>query len=212
LRCSGVLLSRIVTACALGVLLFPAAARAEWHITPMIGTTFAGRTTLVDPQLATAKRHLTLGGTGTLLGAGVIGAEALVMLTPGFFETDHSPLSDVPQVAIDGSHALAVMGNVVITVPRRLTEYSLRPFVSAGAGLLHTSLTLAVGKLPPLRTNMAAYNVGGGAIGFLTARTGIRFDLRYYSTLRATEQDPDTSIGPARLHYWTAAVGVVLRR
>jgi hypothetical protein len=202
----------MVAACVLGVMLVPAAARAEWHITPTIGITFAGRTTLVDPQLATAKRHLTLGGTATLLGGGVLGAEALVMLTPGFFETDHSRLSDVPQVAIDGSRAVAVMGNVVITVPRRLTEYSLRPFVSGGLGLLRTSVTLAVGKLPPLRATMPGYNVGGGAVGFLTARTGIRFDLRYYSTVRATAQDSDTALGFARLHYLTASVGVVLRR
>ena len=58
---------------------------------------------------------------------------------------------------------------------------------------------------------MAGFNVGGGAIGFLTKRTGVRFDLRYSSTLRGTDQGL-MAIGPARLHYLSASVGVVMRR
>ena len=207
----GVRLAGLVASAALGILLFPAIARAEWHITPMLGTSFAGRTTLVNPQLGVAKRHLTLSGAATLLGAGVIGGEALLVFTPGFFQTKQSPLAEVPSVKIESSRAVALMANVVITTPRRLTEYSLRPFVSAGVGLLHTSQTQEVDLLPPLRAKMPGYNVGGGAVGFLTARTGVRFDLRYYSTLRATIQE-GAAIGPARLHYMTASVGVVLRR
>jgi hypothetical protein len=171
----------------------PATALAEWQITPMIGFTFAGRTTLVDPQHAVEKRHASVGGAVVLLGGGIVGVEALGIFTPGFFQTDQSRLSEIPPVGIESSRALTLMGNVVLTTPRRLTEYSLRPFVSAGLGLLHTSQTQTV------------------EIGFLSAHTGVRFDLRYYSTLRGTVQE-GAAIGLARLHYMTASVGVVIRR
>jgi hypothetical protein len=200
----------IVAACGVCLLGTPATVLAEWQITPMIGFTFAGRTTLVNPQHAVEKRHASVGGAVALLGEGIVGVEALGVFTPGFFQADQSRLSEIAPVDIESSRAITLMGNVVVTTPRRLTEYSLRPFVSAGLGLLHTSEQQAVGLLPPLRTNMLGYNVGGGAIGFLTPKTGVRFDLRYYSTLRGTDQKT-AAIGLARLHYMTASVGVVWR-
>ena len=177
----------------------------------MIGVTFAGSTTLVDPQNGAEKRHGDLGGAVALLGAGIFGAEVVGVFTPGFFQADQSKLSDVPPVDIESSRTIALMANMIVTTPRKWTEYSLRPFVSAGLGVLHTSQTQAVELLPPLRASMSGYNVGGGAVGFFSARTGVRFDLRYYSTLRGTVQE-GAAIGPARLHYMTASVGVVLRR
>jgi hypothetical protein len=178
----------------------------------MIGLTFAGRTTFFDPQVATAKRHRNFGGAVTLLGAGVLGAEAIVAITPGFFETDRTPLdTDVARVEIAGSRTLAVMGNAVLTTPRRWTEYSLRPFVSGGFGVLHASQTPTDPRGFPVHAGIAGFNIGGGAVGFLTPRTGVRFDLRYYSSLRDTDQGL-MAIGPARLHYLVASVGLVLRR
>jgi hypothetical protein len=59
---------------------------------------------------------------------------------------------------------------------------------------------------------MPAFTIGGGAIGFLSQGTGIRFDLRYHEGLR---RDPGTLnvIAPElRLHYMTAEIGVVIRR
>jgi hypothetical protein len=193
------------------LLAMPRAAAAEWHITPMIGLTFAGRTTLVNPQGGAEKKHGDFGAAVTLLGAGVIGAEAIGVFTPGFFETRQSRLStEVTPPEIESSHTMAIMGNAVLTVPRRWTEYFLRPFVSGGFGVLRASQTPAQALLP-VNATMAGYNIGGGAVGFLSQRTGIRFDLRYYSTLRDTDQGT-AAIGLARLHYLSASVGVVIRR
>ena len=36
--------------------------------------------------------------------------------------------------------------------------------------------------------NLLAYNVGGGAVGFITDHTGVRFDLRYYSSLSRADE------------------------
>ena len=41
-----------------------------------------------------------------------------------------------------------------------------------------------------LKANLAGFNVGGGAIGFLSQSVGVRFELRYFSTLHETERPP----------------------
>ncbi len=199
-----------VLICSLCTLAASRTAAAEWQITPMLGVTFAGRTTLVDLQHAADKRHVDFGGAVTLLGAGVLGAEAIGVLTPGFFQTDQSRLAETPPPALKSSRTLALMGNAVFTTPRRWTEYGLRPFVSGGFGVLRASQTQAVEALP-VHAAMAGFDIGGGAIGFLSQRTGVRFDLRYYGSLQGTDQGP-IALGLVRLHYMTASVGLVLRR
>jgi hypothetical protein len=189
----------------------PRAASAEWHITPMIGVTFAGRTTLVDLQGGAENTHVNVGGAVTLLGAGIVGAEAIGAFTPGFFEAKRSRLAtDTPPPEIVSSRTIALMGNAVLTVPRRWTEYFLRPYVSGGFGVLRATQTKAVEALP-VHASMAGFNFGGGAVGFLSKTTGVRFDLRYYSTLHDTDQGT-AAIGLARLHYMSASVGLVIRR
>ena len=202
---------RILAASGLCLLAAPRMAAAEWHVTPMFGVTFSGNTTLFDPQVATGKRHVDFGGAVTLLGAGVLGAETIVVFTPGFFQTDQTPLAmDTARVEVKSSRTVAVMGNAVLTTPRRWTEYSLRPFVSGGFGMLHASQTQVV-PVFPVHLALAGFNVGGGAIGFLSPHTGVRFDLRYYSSVHGTDHGL-MSVGLTRLHYMTGAVGLVLRR
>jgi hypothetical protein len=205
---------RILAACALCLLASPRPAAAEGHVTPFLGVTFHGATTLLDFQQAADKRHIDFGGAVTLLGAGVLGAEALVVFTPGFFETGRTPLdADVARVEIKNSRTTAFMANAVLTTPRRWTEYSLRPFVSGGVGLLRASQTPLDPKGLAVHAGVTGFDVGGGAVGFLTRRTGVRFDLRYYSTIHATPAKEAEAInGLVRLHYMTASVGLVFRR
>lgn len=200
--------SRLRFLTILGILIggVPAQADADWHITPFLGLTFQGETTFVDHESAVGTTHWTFGGVVTLTGAGPLGVEGIVAYTPGFFQQDNPP-PDRPDVV--ESRAVAVMGNVVLTTPRRWNEYGLRPFVSGGIGWLHASAKEAPEVLP-VKGNILGYNVGGGATGLLTERTGIRFDLRYFSNLKPTD-DFDNAIGRVQLSYWTAAVGVVFR-
>lgn len=179
-------------------------ARAEWHFTPMMGFTTFGNTSLVDLEGATGKRHLHLGGSASLLGGGILGAEVLTLWTPGFFETGDLDL-------IVNSRTITAMGNVVITAPRRWTEYSLRPFISGGLGVMHAHVT-SKADLLPISLNTVAVNIGGGAIGFLSERTGLRFDFRYHSTLNRLDDDDNPSLGPVHLRYVTASIGIVFRR
>src|SRR4029078_3601625 len=78
--------AKVVAACCLCIVVLPRAASAEWHFTPLIGVTFKGNTTIIDPELATGAKHAPLGGTGTRLGAGVLGAETLFEIIPGLFQ------------------------------------------------------------------------------------------------------------------------------
>ena len=90
------------------------------------------------------------------------------------------------------------MGNVVLTTPRSWNEYGLRPFVSGGIGLLYASTSAAEAvDVLPVNARLLGYNVGGGAVGFLNERTGLRFDLRYFSNLRPTD-DTENAIGRVR--------------
>jgi hypothetical protein len=200
-------------ACGLCLIAAPRRVAAEWHITPMLGVTVAGKTTILDPQLAAGKQHPAIGGAVTLLGAGVLGAETVLVLTPGFFQTARTSLdTDTARVDIKSSRLMAVMGNAVLTLPRRLTEFSLRPFVSGGFGILHATQTPAVEAAPLVHPGMAGFNVGGGAVGFLTKRTGVRFDLRYYQTLRGKDPSDGSPLAGPRLRYMTASIGLVIRR
>ena len=195
-------LSRALAAGVLLALTFPQPAAAEWHFTPMLGTTFFIKTSVVDLDAATDQIHRNLGGSITLLGSGIFGAEGLIVWTPGLFTGDKG--------LVKNSRVISVMGNVLVTTPRRWTEYSLRPFVSGGFGLVHVSNT-DVAKVFPFDSNLPAFNIGGGAIGFLSKRTGIRFDLRYYSNLARSDEGP-VAVGRVHIRYMTASVGLVLRR
>jgi hypothetical protein len=205
-------LSRLAS-CLLLLGSFARPASAEWYLTPLVGFTFKGDTTLFneptqDDDLnvvtAVSKIHWNFGGATTLIGAGPIGVEAFFLYTPGFLQQDLGVLQK--------SKTLALMGNVVLAMPRGWNEYGLRPFVSGGLGLLRVTAE----DLPPVNfyedpINLFGYNVGGGAVGFITERTGLRFDLRYFSHVRPKEDLSGTSFGPIELRYWNASVGVIFR-
>jgi hypothetical protein len=207
---------KVLAAWCLCVLAAPSAAHAEWHFTPTIGVTFGGNTTLVDNEQGTSQKHVTFGGSVSRLGSGIIGAEGIFVLVPGFFQNSggltDSAGTPIPSDLVQSSRVTALMGNVVVTTPRRLTEYFLRPFVSGGFGLLRVSKTDIIEQGLPFTANFAAFNIGGGAVGFFSQRTGIRFDFRYYSTLHDTDHGTGVSFGDVHLRYLTASVGVVLRR
>src|SRR5262245_25093873 len=113
---------RTLTVCALCLLLAPRAASAEWHVTPLFGLTFGGSTTLFDPQHGTDKTHINLGGAVSRFGAGVIGVEGIFLYTRSFFEFDGPRDPNDPALpTIDKSYTMSLMGNVVLTVPKRWT-------------------------------------------------------------------------------------------
>lgn len=188
----------------------PHAASAEWQLTPLFGFTFKGDTTLIsetDEFTPGANNlHWNFGGSVALIGSWPIGVEALVLYTPGFLERE-----DAVQI-LQSSRTTALMGNLVLATPRSWNEYGLRPFVSGGFGLLRTSAQdFGENVIWQEPVNLFGFNIGGGAVGFISERTGLRFDLRYFRHVRPAEAVPGTSFGDIELSYWNAAVGVVFR-
>jgi hypothetical protein len=189
------------------VLCAAAPASAEWHLAPFFGLSFKGETTLADLEDGASIRHWNFGGAVALLGRGPLGVEGHVLLIPGFFENDDLQLPDPTVARVEGSRVLTVMGNVVLTTPAQWNQYGLRPFVSGGVGLINARQRVAG---LPYNINMLGYDVGGGAEGPLSDHTGLRFDLRFFRSLRAPEQAGISLYSPS-LRFWTASVGFVFR-
>lgn len=202
----------VLTVGCLCVLACPRVAAAEWHLTPAVGITFASNTSLLDLDHGTETVHPNFGGSVTFLGGGVLGVEGLVVFTPGFFKGPGSfdPVTNGDKILIESSRSITVMGNVVLTAPRRWTEYNLRPFVSGGIGLLQASYQEKTEDVLPVSVKMSGFNIGGGVIGFFSARTGIRLDLRYFGNL--SREGAAFTTDRVHLRYMTASVGLVLRR
>ena len=168
---------------------WPAEVRADILITPFIGGTFAGKTTLPifgvpPPDPIALSKSLVIGAAGTWLGPGIFGVEGEVAYSPGFFERADG------QQALKSSSFTTVSGSVVATLPLSVTRDSLRPYVVGGLGLLHVAVVDLLGQVPVNR-NLLALNLGGGAIGMLNDRTGIRFDIRHTRSVRDDEAPPN---------------------
>jgi hypothetical protein len=178
------------------------AAHADLLITPFAGGSFAPETTLLIPEEG-AGRKFTLGAAVLLLSDSLFGLEAEVGHTPGFFQGDD------PLGLVLSSRVTTVTGNVILAVPLSVTRESLRPYLVGGLGLMQARSKNAAGVFP-LDANFLAVDLGGGAIGFVTDRTGLRFDLRHIKAASGAD-GPFARPGISRLSFWRATVGIVLR-
>ena len=181
---------------------FPSATRADYLFMPFIGSTFARETVFnIGAEPDESSKHVIFGGSASWLSAGILGVEGEFAYSPSFFKVER------PESNILESHLLTLTGNVIVAVPLSVTEYSLRPYAIGGVGLIHSSIRYL---LPPHdNDNSLGFNVGGGAIGFLTRRTGVRFELRHFRTF---EREPSDfgDVGP-RVSFWRFTVGAVVR-
>jgi hypothetical protein len=184
------------------ILAAPRAAYADLLITPFAGGSFAPETTLLIPEEG-AGRKFALGAAIVLLSDSLFGLEAEVGHIPSFFQGDD------PLGLVLSSRVTTVTGNVILAVPLAVTRESLRPYVVAGLGLMQARSKNAAG-LFPLDENFLAVDLGGGAIGFVTDRTGLRFDLRHIKAASGAD-GPFARPGISRLSFWRATVGIVLR-
>lgn len=208
-------LVRVVALAALATGARPAPASADWQITPLIGFTFAGSTTIVDLEQGSEEAHWHFGGAFTWIGDGPLGFEGYFLRTPHFFQADKVSIESQRTDVLNNSYSMALMGNVVVAAPLKWNEYGLRPFISGGLGIIRAGeepkeAALFINRFD---VNFVGYNVGGGAIGFITERTGLRFEARYFRSLTRPETPSPNFIfvGDPRLSYWTGSLGLVLR-
>ena len=186
---------------ALCLLLLAAPARAEWQVKPFGGVTFGGSTTFVDLDRAAGDPKLNLGASVLVIG-NVVGLEGDVATTSGFFN-GRSKL-------VLKSHVATATGNVVVALPKRMAQYSLRPYAVGGVGLMHVALEDNLAALP-FSNALWAWNAGGGATGFLSDIVGLNWDVRYFRTLKTESSKLGVSVGPEELSFWRATMGLSMR-
>jgi hypothetical protein len=197
------------SACSLGrfiallvLLLIPATAHAQADllVIPFIGLKLGGQTSIAVGAPTANEKKVTFGGSVAIITPDIFGIEADVEHTPHFFGPGLGQL-------ISQSNVTTLMGNVVFTVPKRITRESLRPYLVGGVGLMHVHL-LTQGDVFDTTSNLLGLDVGGGAIGFVSPRAGVRFDLRRFKNL--TEDTGAATIGGSKLSFWRLTAGMVL--
>ena len=177
-------------------------ARGDFLITPFLGSEFGGRTTLFDLDIGAASaKHWTFGGSAAWLSDQVLGVEADFAMVPGFFENSSEA------GLITSSRVTTLTGNVLAALPLSVSRESLRPYVAGGLGLIHATADDLIGLNES--GDWLGLQVGAGAIGLISERAGVRFDLRHFRALSR-----DTTLRGERaskLSFWRATVGFTLR-
>jgi hypothetical protein len=178
------------------------ATAADRQIRPYVGVTFGGHTTLVDLDNVRDKHHGMIGVTGAILGD-IVGVDVDLALGPGFFQSGDRHL-------VLQSSIMTLTGNIVVAMPRRLTEYTLRPYVIGGFGMMR-AYALDYFNVLQIDDTFLAYDFGGGAIGFVTNRVGVCWDVRRFRNVVRSGQTRGVSVDTETLSYWRASMGLAIR-
>jgi hypothetical protein len=172
-----------------------------------VGATFGGGTNIVDPAdpIPRGKANMILGGSAVFIGE-MFGVEVDVGDVPGFFERDSSPL-------VLESRVTTITGNIVVAAPHRLTEYSLRPYLVGGGGLMRVRNLTSLNVFD-VSTFLPTLDVGAGVVGFLTDRAGVSWEIRRFQSIgRGTGGlDNGLSFGEEQqLSFWRATMAIAIR-
>jgi len=182
------------------LVMLPSESLAEWQLKPFVGLDFGAATTFTDLDHVADKRHATFGVNGLVLGQ-VFGVEGDVSFAPGFFQAKRQQL-------VVGSGVTTATANFVVAFPRRWSQYSLRPYVVGGGGVMRVHIDDAIGVLS-VDSSLGTVDFGGGVTGFLTDRVGVCWDLRYFRSFGGDSRG--FSIGNEQLSYWRAMMAVAIR-
>jgi len=170
-------------------------------IVPFAGVKLAGHTTIGLAEPTAGQKKLTFGISTLILTDKFLGVEADVEQTPQFFGPGF-------RQTVTGSAVTTLTGNVIIAVPKAITQESLRPYLVSGVGLMHARVSTTAGLLDT-KSNLLGLDIGGGVIGFVSPRAGARFELRHFKNL--TNDSNAVTIGGTRLSFWRLTAGLVLR-
>jgi len=205
---------RTVVLAALLFFVQVAEARADFLVTPFLGYEFAARTTLPDLDTGAAtSKHWTFGGSAAWLSDRILGVEVDFAVVPGFLQKSDS------KELVTSSRVTTLTGSVIAALPLSVTRESLRPYAIGGLGLIRATAedkaglneSCRPGQTPGVTCpgNWLGLQLGAGAIGLITDRAGVRFDLRH---LRALSRET-TLLGErtSKLSFWRATIGVTLR-
>lgn len=148
-----------------------------------------------------AEGRRALGWTAGGMRGGVFGGEFDFGFSPDFFDE-----------AVDNS-ALTLMGNLIVGIPLGgVRGAGLRPYVTAGGGLIRTQIDTPTGR--DNANNEVGLNVGGGLMGFFSDHFGVRGDLRYFRNLTKGNGTDDRGLigfDVGTLDFWRGSIGIVIR-
>ena len=189
-------LKAAILAATVAVISAPALAHAEGYVSPWVsanaGSSFDnGR----------AGFGVNAGG----MGAGIVGGELDFGWSPSFFGTQND---------FGNNSVINLMGNLIVGVPIGGTHGAgVRPFVTAGVGLLRTQIDGGTIARVSSSNNELGWDAGAGVMGYFSDHFGLRGDLKYFrgfEDLNTGNTVIDLN-GNNQLHFWRASVGVVIR-
>ncbi len=176
------------------LVLAAAPARADWLITPYLGSAFGG---------ATTSQHVIYGASATWMSHGIVGVEIDGSIAPDLLDEDDGVI-----LGIADSNVTTVMGSIVLGAP--LGEPGVRPYAVAGAGLIRSRVSDA-DDIFDLDDNSFGINVGGGVYALVRKNLGLRADLRYFRGVRDTNSSNDIDLELGSFDFWRASVGATFR-
>jgi opacity protein-like surface antigen len=192
----------LVAAAAAAVIVAPTPARADAYVSPWAAVQFGGK---IDDSLDSLGRNIDRGRAGFgvtagAMGGGIFGAEFSFGYSPSFFGTNND---------FGNNSIIDVMGNLIIGIPIGGGHGgSVRPFVTAGAGLLRSQIDAGGPFNVSSSTNDAGWNVGGGVMGFFNDHFGLRGEIRY---LRAFDSNTIAGVNVGTIDFTRLSIGVVFR-
>lgn len=187
------------TAAAIVFLMSVAApAGADWLFTPFVGPNAGGDT---------VKAQTNFGISAAMMGAGVVGWEFDAGWAPDFFDTG----ADDKNTLINDTSVSTYMFNVIFGAPAGgQSGMGVCPYGSIGIGAIHTEASSDLRLVDHSNTNFG-WNLGGGAMGFLSDHVGLRGDVRYLQDVQNELKDNALTADAGRFGFWRITGGVVLR-
>jgi opacity protein-like surface antigen len=191
---------------ALALMLVPSTASAQsWFFTPFLGGNFGGNADFGDfPDDDDAvERRMDFGAT---LGWNpqVVGFEIDFGFSPNFFQDTAGDRN----FEFGESNVTTVMGNLLLSAP---PGSGIRPYGSAGLGVIRSSVQSATGLFNDLSSNDLGINIGGGLNANFNDNVGLRGDLRYFRSLQDNEPDNDLDLSLGSFDFWRGTVGLTFR-
>jgi opacity protein-like surface antigen len=171
-----------------------APARADWLITPYLGSAFGGDA---------SSQHVVYGASAAWMSHGIVGVEFDGSIAPNLLDEDDGVI-----LGIADSNVTTLMGSLVIGAP--LGEPGMRPYAAAGAGLIRSRVSDA-NDIFDFDENSFGINVGGGVHALLRKNVGLRADLRYFRSVRDTDDSDDVDLELGSFDFWRASVGATFR-
>jgi opacity protein-like surface antigen len=188
---------RVIAVLAVSIFLCALSANAQGYVTPSLGVVFG------NPS-ARGQADFVL-DVGWLSRVDPLGFELDVMYAPSFFGTQ-GPYGENSVTTYMANVVLAGGGGGRYGARRRTT---VRPYVSAGAGIMHEVVTTDI-PANKISNNDLGLNLGAGVMAFTSRSVGVRADVRYFRDLIDTQSGNTTNIDFGSFHFWRASIGVIL--